>query len=302
MIALWGKRAVTFAVLALTAALAVRASSASHASEGHASFDPQALRAVERFATTWAKTQTVTYRDVKQELLRDGKVSTEEVRIKLQRPARAYLFTLRPVRGREILYDRRKDPRHMTVHPGHFPDVTLSIDIYGSLATRGQHRTMSEVGFDETLRVLRADIARAQREPLGEQLLWLGSRTFDHRQIDGVALLGGERAAREVRVKSGESLFSLARRVDMDPYAIFVANPSLHSLSDALDGDRSYVIPAYRAGRSEYWFDSETGMLLRQLAFNQQGKLYESYDHFDMVLNPALNDADFDPNNPTYGF
>jgi hypothetical protein len=288
--------------LGIAIVLALSSVSPIRASPPKAMLDPQALRAVERFASTWERTRAVTYRDVKQELLRDGKLSVEEVRIKFQRPARAYLFTVRPVRGREILYDRSKDPRKMKVHTGRFPDMTLSIDIFGSLATRDQHRTLSEVGFDEALRALRADILRAERDPHGEQLQWLGQGTFDRRRVDRIAFVAGQRPARRERARARESLFAFAERVEMEPYVIFVANPRLDALSDELERDHPYTIPGYRASRIEYWFDSETGMLLKQVAFDLQGKLYESYEHFDMVLNAALSDADFDPDNPAYGF
>ena len=190
----------------------------------------------------------------------------------------------------------------MLVHPNRVPDVTLSIDVYGSLATRNQHRTLAEVGFDDTLRVLRADVERMKREPYGEQLTWLGTKHFNGRSVEGVALLSGKRIARTELSKAGEALFAFARRVDMETYPIFLANPSLSALATQLEAERAYVVPAYRASRIEYWFETQTGMLLRQVAWNEQGKVFESYEHFEMVLNPKLTAADFDPKNPAYGF
>jgi len=272
------------------------------AAHGDTLLDPRAVAIVERFASLWRATRGLTYRDVKSELLRDGKLTHEEVRIKLQPPDRAYLYTLRPVRGREIIYDRRKNPRQILVHPGHFPDITLSLDIEGSLALRGQHHTMAEVGFAETLRALLVDLARIRRDPHGERLSWVGTKRFDGHAVEVVALVSGDRTARREPAKAGESLLAFARRFDMDVYPIFVQNPSLDSLGAKLEANQSYLVPAYRASRAEYWFDSETGMLLKQLTWNEQGKLYESYEHFDMQLNPQLGDLDFDPDNPAYGF
>jgi len=275
---------------------------APKAARGEALLDPRAVAIVERFASLWRATRGLTYRDVKRELLRDGKLTHEEVRIKLLPPDRAYLYTLRPVEGREILYDRRKNPRQILVHPGHFPDITLSIDIEGSLALRGQHHTMAEVGFAETLRALLFDLTRIRRDPHGERLSWLGKKRFDGHPVDVVALAAGDRPPRREAAKAGESLLAFARRFEMDVYPIFVKNPGLDSLAAKLEANQTYVVPAYRASRAEYWFDSDTGMLLKQLTWNEQGKLYESYEHFDMQLNPQLGDLDFDPDNPAYGF
>ncbi len=264
--------------------------------------EPRAVAIVERFAALWRTTRGLTYRDVKRELLRGGKLTLEEVQVKLAPPDRAYLYTLRPVRGREIIYDRRKNSKQIRVHPGHFPDITLSIDIEGSLALRDQHHTMTEVGFAATLRALLSDLERAKREPHGERLTFLGNKRFDGRAVEVVALLAGSRPARQEAAKANESLLAFARRLDMDVYPIFVANPGLGSLSSKLDAKEAYRLPAYRASRAEYWFESATGMLLKQLVWNEQGKLYESYEHYDMRLNPKLDDLDFDPDNPAYGF
>ena len=190
----------------------------------------------------------------------------------------------------------------MIVHPGHFPDITLSLDIEGNLAAKNQHHTVAEVGFDETLRVLRADLALAQKEPRGERLEWLGARKFDGRAVEVVSLVAGSRPGRNEAARGHESLFAFARRVGMEPYVIFVANPSPSSLTSKLEAGREYAVPAYRASRTEYWFEVETGMLLKQIAWNAQNELYESYEHYEMRLNPQLTDADFDRDNPAYGF
>jgi len=264
--------------------------------------DPRSVAAVERFAATWHAARTATYRDVKQERTRAGKLLLEELRIKFQRPGRAYFYMLRPVRGREIIYDTSRNRRELLVHPGSFPDLTLSIDIWGVLATRDQHHTMAEIGFDAVVEVLRADVERARTDPQGEQLQWSGARRFDGREVDVVTLLSGARPRREEPARDKESLFAFARRVGMEPYVIFTANPSVRSMASHLDPGRVYVVPAYRGSRIEYWFETKTGMLLKQVAWNEQAELYESYEHFDMKLDPPLTSADFDPDNPTYGF
>jgi outer membrane lipoprotein-sorting protein len=61
------------------------------------------------------------------------------------------------------------------------------------------------------------------------------------------------------------------------------------------------VVPAYYAERCESWHDQVTGMPLRQAMYTG-GKLYESYEHFDIQLDVPLGDADFSPDNPAYGF
>jgi hypothetical protein len=112
----------------------------------------------------------------------------------------------------------------------------------------------------------------------------------------------GTRPARQEVAREDESLLAFASRVDMDPYVIYVANPHIRSLASELDEGASYTIPAYYAQRCDSWFDQETGIPLKQTMFDAQGKLYENYEHYEVVLNAPLGPRDFDPHNPDYGF
>jgi outer membrane lipoprotein-sorting protein len=264
--------------------------------------DPLALAAVERFEATWRAAQSATYRIIKTERLRKGKMVVEELKIKLQKPGKVYVQMLRPIAGREILYDRVRDPGHLTVHNGQFPDLTLNLDVHGMLATHDQHHTIEDLGFDQAVEVFSSALAIAKRTPHGEYLEYAGERTFAGRPTDYVIMHSGKRPARTEVALEDESLIAFAKRVDMDPYVIYSANPQIRSLTSELDEGESYTVPAYYAERCDSWFDKATGMPLKQTMFDAQGNVYESYEHYDIVLNAKLGPADFDKQNPAYGF
>jgi outer membrane lipoprotein-sorting protein len=264
--------------------------------------DAPALKAVERFEATWRAAKSATYRIIKTERLRKGKTVVEELKIKLQKPGRVYVHMLRPIEGREILYDRVREPKRLTVHNGRFPDLTLNLDVHGMLATHDQHHTIEDLGFDQALEVFRSALAIARREPHGEYLQYGGERTFAGRAVDYVIMNAGKRPARKVAAQEDESLLAFARRVGMDAYVIYTANPQIRSLTSELDEGEEYVVPAYYAKRCESWFDRETGMPLKQTMYDEQGQLYENYEHYDIALDAKLTDADFDKKNPAYGF
>ncbi len=274
----------------------------ARAGNGEFFVDPRAIRLVERFEAAWRAARSVSFRDAKTERLRNGKVVSEELQVKYQRPGRAYLRMLRPREGQEVIYDRTKNTKQLTVHPGHFPDLTLSLDIEGMLATRDQHHTVASVGFDQAMHILRSAIERAKREPYGDRLEYGGKSVFDGRIVERIVMRAGTHPPSQVAARPGETLLSFARRVDMDAYVIYVANPGIRSLSSRLEGGGVYLVPAYYVPRSESWFDEQTGMPLKQVMWSADGALYESYEHVDLRLDPALSDADFDPNNPAYGF
>jgi outer membrane lipoprotein-sorting protein len=264
--------------------------------------DAPALAAVERFEAAWAAAKGARFRIKKTERLRKGKTVVEELLVKVQKPGRVYLNMLTPIAGREILYDRAKNPKKLTVHNGQFPDLTLHLDVRGMLATHDQHHTVEAVGFDHAIAVFRTALADARRAPHGEYLQYGGEQSFEGKPVDYVIMNAGTRPARRELAREDESLIDFAQRVQMDAYVIYMANPQIRSLTSELDGGESYVVPAYYAQRCESWFDKQTGLPLKQSMFDAEGKLYESYEHRDLALDPPFTDADFDENNPAYGF
>jgi outer membrane lipoprotein-sorting protein len=263
--------------------------------------DPRALAAVDHFARTWGAARSATYRIVKTERLRSDKVVIEELAIKYQKPGRVYVRMVRPVAGREMIYDRPRNRKKLIVHNGQFPDLTLNLDIRGMLATNDQHHTIEQLGFDQALSTFQGALAEARRVGHGERLEYAGEDVFAGRKVDKVAMLTGHRQAREEAARDDESLFEFAERVGQDPYVIYVANPDIRSLHSELDEGERYVVPAYYAERCESWHDQETGMPLKQVMYSR-GKLYESYEHYDIKLDVPLSERDFDPENPSYGF
>jgi outer membrane lipoprotein-sorting protein len=264
--------------------------------------DDAATTALERFAAGWAKVQTMTYRLEKRERLRSGEVRNEEVRGKLKKPMSLYLLALKPASGQEVIYVRQRNPQQIVVHPGTFPDVTLNLDVHGSLATAGQRHPVYHSGFEYTLGAVQRAVAVAAAEPRGERLEHVREDRFDGRVVDIVRLHAGGRAPSRQRAKDGETVFSFGKRVGMDPYAIFMNNPSIDEVSDELDEGEEYVVPAYYTAVMELWLDREHGLPLLQLATDESGAVVERYAYRDLVLNPALTDADFDPDNPAYDF
>jgi outer membrane lipoprotein-sorting protein len=271
-----------------------------HANEG-IKLDPQALAAVERFESTWRNAKSATYRIVKTERLRNGKVITEELKIKLRKPGSVYAYMVKPIAGRELLYDRVKTPTRFKVHNGAFPDLTLNLDVHGMLATHNQHHTIEDLGFDQAVQVFRSALTAARRAPHGEHLEYAGERTFAGRAVDYVIMHSGARPARKELARD-ESLFAFSERVDMDPYVIYMANPQIRSLHSDLEEGEAYVVPAYYAQRCDSWFDKATGMPLKQTMYDAAGNMYESYEHYEIVLDAPLGPRDFDADNPEYGF
>ena len=48
--------------------------------------------------------------------------------------------------------------------------------------------------------------------------------------------------------------------------------------------------------------DIESKLLIRIRVYDRQGQLVENYGYENLDLDAGLDDSDFDPDNPAYGF
>jgi hypothetical protein len=264
--------------------------------------DPRGLALIERVRTTWASVRTLTYRFRKEERLQNGDMVVEEVRVKLRRPpGEYYIAALKPHVGQEVIYPAPKDRTKLIAHPGSFPDVTLTLAVNGSLATKRQHHLVTHSGFDYLLKVIGEGLRSAEAAPAGESLEYGGASTLEGRAVERVIMHGGSRPAGRVRAKDDEPLLDFAKRVGCDAYLVVYANPGLEGLSDELD-DAEYVVPAYYGKRTEVLVDTEYGLPLQVAVWDASDRLYERLTYFEMQVNPQLSDLDFDPENPAYNF
>lgn len=263
-------------------------------------YDPKAEALLARFAERWAATKTLTYRFAKRERMRDGKVIEEQARVKLRAPNTVYIAAVKPRVGQEVIYAPARDRRRLVAHPGTFPDVTVRLDIHGGLATKGQHHPVSHSGFEYTLRTIERAVKRAKAAPAGERLEYRGAGVVHGRKVEIIALHTGTRPPRKAMARDDESLFAFAEREGADPYLVLMHNPEIDALDDELE-EREYVVPAYYGKSTELKLDVEHGLLLEQTVWDEAG-VYEHYEFFDLVVDPPLTDADFDPENPAYDF
>jgi hypothetical protein len=70
---------------------------------------------------------------------------------------------------------------------------------------------------------------------------------------------------------------------------------------DVDEGDQVFI-PRYYGGQAEFNVSKETGLPVRVIIRDWQGRLYEQYDYTEVKLNAGLTSRDFDPGNPEYHF
>lgn len=266
------------------------------------SVDPKAKELLDRLDREWQQVKTATYRFKRMERMRNGKEVREEQTVKFRKPNDVYMSCIAPCKGQEVIYSQTKNPKQLRVHPGSFPDVTLWLDVHGDLTTKNQHHVIYHTDLGYALDIIHRAFKAVETDPQGEKLEYGGTVTRAGRQGELVRLVAGNRPPTKVQPNKGETFLDLGKRIKVDPYVLYAANDDVSSLNSRLSADKTYVVPAYYAEKTEMVIDPKTGLLLENKMWNGDGELYEQFEYFDMVPNAPLTDADFDEKNPAYHF
>jgi hypothetical protein len=220
---------------------------------------------------------------------------------KFKNPFSVYLRFIDPFKGREVLFVRGWNDNELRVHKGSFPDVTVNLDTQGSTAMKGSHHPITQFGFDSTLKMAAKNLRLAQQRSEGEikvsdggvvnaQPVWKIEARFPQ---------GGY----NVTAKDDETLWDISKRTGQDMYLLLYTNQDkkYEDPDDVDEGDQVFI-PRYYGGQAEFNVSKETGLPVRVIIRDWQGRLYEQYDYTEVKLNAGLTSRDFDPGNPEYHF
>ena len=235
---------------------------------------------------------------MKRELI-DDELVEQTIDFKFSRPFKVYVKYGKPHEGREGIYIRGSNRDRLRAHKGSVPDVAVSLNPFGRLAMADNHHPITSFGLERMLEVAAANIRKAIARKdatvrisdgglVGSEPTW---------RIDIESQSGG----RYVTARRSEDLWEFADRVGQDMYVILHHNEEIDSPTDLQAGQRVFV-PYYYASRGTYCIGKRTFMLIKAESWDREGKLYESYEYPELVLNPGLEDRDFDYRNKDYDF
>jgi len=227
-----------------------------------------------------------------------GKLVKQITAVKLiRKPYQLYLNQRYPKKGVEILC--RPDHDKTLINPNAFPWFNLSLDPYGSLMRKGQHHTVYDSGFDLMSSILHRELAR------------IGNDTANHIYYKGIVEWQGRPAYHvEMRnpnyhystyhVQLGEDLNSIAKKLNINEYAILELNKEVDYYDDVSPGQELQVPSSY-AKNMVLYIDQEYSLPLVIKVYDGQG-LYEQYAYKKFVLNPGFEDGEFTSEYKEYGF
>jgi outer membrane lipoprotein-sorting protein len=269
---------------------------------GPARYAPEALAAVSEMEQAALELRDYTMTLVKRELRETRMEPEETIAIKWQRPQRIYLHAIAgPHEGQEILYAPGWNKNRVKAHKGSFPDITLNLDPYGSLAMAHSHHPVPEISLVRLIERIAGNLKRLRDKGAGS-IAFSGHETLFGRAVVKIEV-GTPPMGVSPTLEKGQTLWDLARATGQSMYVILHANRARGwtEAEHARPGD-AVIVPDFYASRMTLWVDDELHVPLQVDLYDHEGRLYEHYEHRDVKLNVGLGDSDFDPKNKTYKF
>ena len=227
-----------------------------------------------------------------------GKLVKQITAVKLIRePYQLYLNQRYPKEGVEILCRAGHDKA--LINPNSFPWFNLSLDPYGSLMRRGQHHTVYDSGFDLMSSILHRELAQIGNDT-ASHIFYNGIVTWQGRPAHHIEMANPDYNYTTYHVQLGEDLNSIAKKLNINEYAILELNDDIDFYDDISPGQELQVPSSY-AKKMVLYIDQEYMLPLVIKVFDGKG-LYEQYAYKKFILNPKFDDGEFTSDFNDYGF
>jgi hypothetical protein len=240
---------------------------------------------------------------ISQEWKGNGMGPAETLLTKWSRPFKVYYKRLTaPHVGREILFaDGWNDGKlKVSVHAWPF-NFQVNLNPHGELAMAEAKHPVDESSLIYLVTVVLDNFRRAEArgEAKAEDQ---GYETILGRSCHRVRIFTSQ-SVTTYRLAAGETLWDVERK-----FAAAMA-PILHENRDlgwATPGDakpgQTIRVPRYYASRIDLWIDDALSLPLRAEIYDENGAMFERFEHRDLRVNVGLGPTDFSPQNPAYKF
>ncbi len=228
-----------------------------------------------------------------------GKMQHTESKVKLQiSPRKLYLN----IKGIEVLWIQGQNNGNALVNPNAFPYINLNLDPYGSLMRKDQHHTIHEMGYQYLADILKYGYKKItdKGEKLDKYFTILPDVEHDGRECYKLSITFPDFAWEPYMVKKGENLTSISRRLRISEYMVLENNPKLGGYNDVKEGDVINIPNAY-GKMTLLMLDKETLLPLNNKVFDDKG-LFETYEYYNLQMNPFFMPDEFSKNYKGYNF
>jgi len=226
----------------------------------------------------------------------EGKIDGTQSYIKLQvSPRKLYLYMLGP----ELIWIEGQNNGNALVNPKAFPYFNLNLNPYGSIMRKNQHHTIHEIGFEYMANLMKG-IVKKSGDQFEKYFVYAGEEKWNNRTCYKIIISFPEFAYNYYTVLKGEDLVSIARKLKVSEYMILENNPKVKDYYGVKEGDQIKVPNAY-AKLTIMLIDKQFMLPVSNKIFDDKG-LFESYEYYNLQVNPKIADEEFTKSYKDYSF
>lgn len=225
----------------------------------------------------------------------EGKDNYSEIDAKLHvNPFKVYILSkAKPNDGVQIIFNQAEYGSKAHVNPGAWlPNVNL--DPYGSKMRKGQHHTILNSGFTFLAKIIRAAIAKADKEAAGEfekHFVYEGDVVWNGRKCYKVVITDPTFKYENYTVKAGETVDVIAKNRNICGYLIVEKNKDVDDFADVSAG-QVIQVPTTYAQKTTLYIDQQNHFPVVQIMHDEKGQ-FERYEFHNLITNPKFNDNIF---------
>lgn len=287
------KRAGIYRLLLVGAALFVAGLTSFRNPANNASISAQEL--IDQVLESIGNVKTLRYSLQCNERIK-GRMQHTESKVKLQvSPRKLYLS----LKGPEVLWVQGQNNGNALVNPNAFPYINLNLDPYGSLMRKDQHHTIHEMGFMYLADILKDGVKRSG-DNLEKYFVVLPDEKYNGRDCYKLSISFPDFAWNNYKVKRGENLTTISRRLHVSEYMVLENNPKISWYNDVKEGQVIKVPNAY-AKLTLLLIDKELLLPVNNKVFDDKG-LFETYEYHDLQVNPPIAPEEFTKDYKDYNF
>lgn len=251
---------------------------------------PDAYERLDRMVRAMAEVRSYTMTLAREEWVGDGMTPEETIEVRWTRGGRHFLRVLSgPEKGREVVYVPGENGDRLNVRLATWPHFRVNLDPCGKLALQGFHRPIAQSTLPYLVDAVRENVARGRerRENRGEVG---GEEVVDGRRTVVVDFSGPTKTRAPYTVGPGETLDSIGRKLGISVRTLLHANRSRGlDACDAVRAGDTIEAPRYDASRVRLWIDLATDLPLRVELWDDDGMLFERFEHRGLKLGEAAS-------------
>jgi outer membrane lipoprotein-sorting protein len=211
-------------------------------------------------------------------------------------PYEVYVRQMSPKSGVEILC--ADGCKRALINMNGFPWINLTLDPYGMTMRKHQHHTVHDSGFDLLADILARNLqefnADEQSLTRKEDVLSLGEKAIQ------IEMINKTYTTKRYRVNGHENIAEIAKKFNVNEYAILELNPQCSNYEDVRSG-QELIVPSHYGVRMNLYISKKTMLPLIVRVYDHKG-LFEEYDYTEFQLNPRFASNEFEANFAEYDF